>query len=587
MIDQKPEAVCVGMLGGFSVGVGSRTIGQNEWRLKRASALIKLLALAPNHRLHREQIMDKLWPHLGKRAASNNLRRTLHATRRVLDPSESSRYLASEEGWLALCPGGALWVDVEAFEEAAATARREREPAAYRAALDLYAGELLPVDRYEEWAEDRREELRRLDLTLLMELAGIYEERGEYESAIEAFSRVTAEESAREEAHAALMRLYALSGNQAEALRQYERLEEVLSRELGIRPNASSRALREEISSNSFLPEGRRNREITPGDPASVGGHNLPAPRTSFVGRQSEMVEFKRALAMTRLLTLTGAGGCGKSRLALEVARDLVDAYPDGVWLVQLASLSEGGLVPKALAEAVGTPEIPGRQITEILVQSMRTKEQLVVMDNCEHLVEATARLADTLLDACPRLRVLATSREPLEVAGELNWPVPSLSVPDGQPSTVEEMERYESTRLFAARASYRRQDFTVTPKNARDVATICRGLDGIPLAIELAAARVGPLSVGQIARRLDDSLMLLTAGGRTAVPRHRTLRATLDWSHELLTEDEKKLFGRLSVFAGGWTLEAAEAVGGSSLAQDPLHRHVKVVERLGEGRLR
>lgn len=208
-------------------------------------------------------------------------------------------------------------------------------------------------------------------------------------------------------------------------------------------------------------------------------------------------------------------------------------AYQDGVWLVELAPLSEGGLVPKAVAEAVGTPEQPGRQITDVLVESMRGKERLLILDNCEHLIEATAWLVDELLDACPRLRVLATSREPLDVAGELNWPVPSLSVPDGQPSTIEEVEGYESTRLFTARALYRRRDFSVTSENAGDVATICRGLDGIQLAIELAAARIGPLSVGQIAQRLDDSLMLLTGGSRTSVPRHRTLRGALDWSHE------------------------------------------------------
>jgi DNA-binding SARP family transcriptional activator len=315
MIDHRPEVLRVGMLGGFSVEIGSRAIERNEWRLRRAAALIKLLALAPNHRLHREQIIDKLWPHLGKRAASNNLRRTLHAARQVLDPSESSRYLASEEGRLALCPAGALWVDVDSFEEAAVTARREREPAAYRAALDLYAGELLPADRYEEWAEDRRQELRRLNVALLVELAGIYEERGEYVPAIEALSRVTAEEPAREEAPAGLMRLYALSGRQAEALRQYELLEEALSRELGVGPNASSRALREEISSNGFPLEEWTSQGLPLEEPASVGRHNLPAPRTSFVGRHTEMVEVKRALVMTRLLTLTGAGGCGKTCL--------------------------------------------------------------------------------------------------------------------------------------------------------------------------------------------------------------------------------------------------------------------------------
>ena len=228
MTKRKPEAVRVKMLGGFSVRIGFRTIGQNEWRLKNAASLVKLLALGPNHRLHREQVMDALWPHLGKRAASNNLRRTLYAARQVLDPTDGSLYLSSEEGWLALCPGGTIWTDVGTFEEAAGTARREREPAAYRAALDLYAGELLPADRYEGWAEQKRGELRRLHLDLLVELAGIYEERGEYGPAIEALTNATAREPAREEAHAGLMRLYALSGRRAEAIRQYEVLEEVL-----------------------------------------------------------------------------------------------------------------------------------------------------------------------------------------------------------------------------------------------------------------------------------------------------------------------------------------------------------------------
>ena len=182
------ETVRVKLLGTFTISVGSRIISQDEWRLKKAANLIKLLALAPGHSLHREQLMEALWPELGTNAASNNLRRVLHSARKTLDPAVGSRYLASEEGSLALCPAGALWVDVEAFEEAAATARREGEPAAYRAALELYAGELLPADRYEEWTEDRRQELRRLNLVLLVELADIYEERGEYGAAIEALS---------------------------------------------------------------------------------------------------------------------------------------------------------------------------------------------------------------------------------------------------------------------------------------------------------------------------------------------------------------------------------------------------------------
>ena len=365
--ERPAEAVRIWLLGGFRVSVGTRTIQQNEWRLRKAASLVKLLALAPGHRLHREQAMDLLWPDLGRKAASNNLRRVLHTARRVLDPAPASpnRYLSLQNEQITLCPGGPLWVDVEAFEEAAATARRSHDPAAYRATIELYAGHLLPEDRYEEWADGRREEPRRTFLSLLVELARIYEQRGKYKSGIEALRKVVAEEPTNQEAHVGLMRLYSLSRMQAEALAQYKRLEESLSRELGAEPNASSRALREEIVAGRFPPPDR------PVDPPERGSsdpprHNLPAPQTSFVGREREMVKVKRELAMTRLLTLTGAGGSGKTRLALEVARDLVGAYQDGVWLVELAELSDAELVPQVVAGDLGVKERPGEPLTEL-----------------------------------------------------------------------------------------------------------------------------------------------------------------------------------------------------------------------------
>ena len=274
---------------------------------------------------------------------------------------------------------------------------------------------------------------------------------------------------------------------------------------------------------------------------------------------------------MTRLLTLTGVGGSGKTRLAIKVASDLAGAYPHGAWLVELAALSEGELVPQAVAKAVGVREQPGRPLTETLKDALRARKMLLVVDNCEHLIEAVVRLVDALLDSCPGLRVLATSRETLSAAGEVAWVVPSLTVPDSRrPSTPQKLEAYESVRLFVERARQRDPSFVLTPRNGPAVAQVCRRLEGIPLAIELAAARIGVLSVERIAERLDDSLILLTAGGRTALPRHRTLRATLEWSHELLGEPERKLFRRLSVFAGGLTLEAAEAVG----AGDGIEQH-------------
>ncbi len=562
----------VRVLGGFSVSVGPRTIEESSWRLKKSASLVKLLALAPEHRMHRERLMGLLWPELEEKAAANNLRYALHVARKTLKPSPddlASRCLQLQGEQIALCPEGTLQVDAKAFEEAAATARRARDTAAYRSAVDLYAGDLLPGDLYEGWAEERRWELRGTYLALLLELAGLHEKRGELEVAIEALEEVTAAEPAREEAHAGLMRLHTLSGRRRQALRQYERLSEALSGELDPEPGAGVRRLYEEILAGSFPPTrrpgGPPEQEPAPaaGSDRYSGRHNLPISPSSFVGRERELVEVKRALAMTKLLTLTGAGGSGKTRLALAVAEDLVGAYPDGVWLVELAPLSEGALVPKTVAEALQVSEQAERPIADTLVDAMRNKEALILLDNCEHVVDACAGLVETLLGSCPRLRILATSREPLSIAGEANRLVPSLSLPDPERSpTVEELAGYESARLFVERALRRSSDFVLTPENAGAVAEICRQLDGIPLAIELAAARVGSLGVKQISERLSDSLRLLTGGSRTATLRQRTLRGALDWGYELLEEPEKRLFCRASVFAGGWTLEAAEVVG-------------------------
>jgi predicted ATPase/DNA-binding SARP family transcriptional activator/DNA-binding CsgD family transcriptional regulator len=560
--------------------VGPRSIGEEEWRLKKAASLLKLLALAPGHRLHREQAMELLWPDLDSKAALNNLHHALHVARRTLEPSvpagssAASRYLYVRDEWLILYPEGPLWVDVEAFKVAAAMARHALvEPAPYRTAIDLYAGELLPQDRYEAWVEEQRAELRETHLSLLLELSEACEERGELGGATEALRKVVAEEPTHEEAYVGLMRLYALSGRRREALRQYERLGEALFREFGAEPETAATRLQQEIWAGTFPrgdsppPDG-----FAPEEPAGAAGrHNLPLARTSFVGREREALEVKRLLAMTKLLTLTGAGGSGKTRLALKVANDLAGAYPDGAWLIELAALSEGELVPQVVAGALGVREQPHRSLVETLVDTLCARKMLLVLDNCEHLVEAVVDLVDALLGTCPGLRVLATSREPLNVADEVKWVVPSLTVPDsGQRSTAEELEGYESVQLFEERARQRVPFFALTSRNEQAVAQICRRLDGIPLAIELAAARMGVLAVEQLAERLEDPLKLLTSGGRPAEPRHQTLRATLHWSYELLDEVERTMFRQLSVFAGGCTLEAAQEVcAGEGIEQD------------------
>jgi predicted ATPase/DNA-binding CsgD family transcriptional regulator len=326
--------------------------------------------------------------------------------------------------------------------------------------------------------------------------------------------------------------------------------------------------------------------------------HNLPLELSSFVGREKEVAEVQRLLENNRLLTLTGSGGCGKTRLALAVAGKLVKDSEDGVWLVDLASLADPALVPQAVASTLGVREQPGRMLTETLSDYLGSKKVLLVLDNCEHLIEACAELAEALLHSCPELRVLATSREALAITGEVTWVVPSLSLPDLRHlPAVESLFRYESACLFLERTAAVRPTFTLTEQNAPAVAQICYRLDGIPLAIELAAARAKVLSVEQIADRLDDSFRLLSAGGRTAIPRHRTLHATMDWSHELLPTEERALFRRLSVFASEFTLEAAESVcAGEDLERDEvldLLSHlvdkslVSVAERDGEARYR
>jgi predicted ATPase len=284
-------------------------------------------------------------------------------------------------------------------------------------------------------------------------------------------------------------------------------------------------------------------------------------------------VEIRRALAMSASLMLTGTGGTGKARLglALEVARDLVGAYPEGIWFVGLAPLTDSDLVEQGVARVLGVREQQNRPLLGTLADALRERRLLVVLDNCEHVVDGAAWVADALLDACPRLRILATSREATGVEGEVVWPVQPLSVPDEEhPPTVEQIENYESVRLFIERIRQRSATFEATPANARAVAEVCRKLEGIPLAIELAAASPKVLAIEQVAERVGDSLKLLTGGGRTTDPRQQTLRATLDWSFDLLERDEKGLFARLSVFAGGWTLEAAEkVVSGDGIGKD------------------
>jgi predicted ATPase/class 3 adenylate cyclase len=316
--------------------------------------------------------------------------------------------------------------------------------------------------------------------------------------------------------------------------------------------------------------------------------NNLPVQLSTFIGRERELAEARRLLLTTRLLSLVGPGGTGKTRLSLQLAADCLPSFADGVWFVELATLADPALVLQTIASVLGVREQAGMPLMETSLNYLRAKQLLLILDNCEHLVAACARLADQLLHASPKMKLLASSREPLGINGEAIFRVPSLSLPDPAEVTRAAVAQYESVQLFLERAIAANPKLKLTEKNAASVAQICRRLDGIPLALELAAARASVFSVEQIASRLDDRFKLLTGGSRTALPRQQTLQALIDWSYDILSEPERVLLRRLSVFTGGWTFEAAETINSDldvlNLLSQLVNKSLVVAEEVEEG---
>ena len=562
--------VQIRLFGGFDIRVDEKVVPESAWRLRKAKSLVKLLALAPERRLHREVATELLWADRSPEAAANNFHQALYVARRALEAAgaDASAVLPLREDMLQLYPGGIVTIDADEFGEASARARETGSLEDYRLALELYDGELLPEDRYEAWAAGRREAMTEAHLQLLLEYAARLDEDGDTGAAIEALERAVVIDPLHEAAHRALMRLFAATGRRQQALAQYHQLRGALRRDLAADPDPQTARLYRALLRGDVDPDApaqeltTESMRATRGPPAEQARHNLPIALTSFVGRERELSDVARLLDRNRLVTLTGAGGSGKTRLALEAARARLDECPDGVWLVELASVGDPAWVPAATASALGLTLQSRHPDLDALSARLRESQALLILDNCEHLAAACATLAQHLLAACPGLRVLATSREPLRVPGEVTWRVPSLALPGrGRSAARADIAGCESVRLFCERAADVAPGFELGDDNAATIAEICLRLDGMPLALELAAARVGALSPAQIAERLGDSLAVLTAGSRSALDRQQTLRATLDWSHELLTDPERAEFRRLAVFAGTFTLEAAEAV--------------------------
>jgi predicted ATPase/DNA-binding SARP family transcriptional activator len=570
--------VRIRLLGGFEVTVGDRPVAAAAWRLRKAKTLVKLLALASGHRMHREEVVAVLWPDRDGASAAHNLHQALYVARRAMEGTSSGLFTLRDD-IVVLSEGEMPWLDTEVFDAACQLARQTRDPEDYRIAAELYRGDLLPEDRYEDWAEGPREAFRERWLGMLMEYAEVLSEHGEDTRVVGLMGAVTAADPFHEGAHRMLMAALAASGRRYEALAAFDKLREALAEEYAADPEPATRRLYRELltagdpqpaapPSDGSASQQRPDTTRMPPRPTTRAADGPWLEQTSFVGRQRELAEIIQTLGRTRLLTLTGPGGAGKTRLAYEAAGRLAAAYHDGVHMVELASLSRPELVPQAVASVLDVP-LPETGTAEVIIaRQLAGRRLLLVLDNCEHLLDACARLAAALLRGCPDVAVLATSREPLRVGGEVTWRTPSLALPDLRhlPSLAE-LAELESVRLFVERARDAAPGFELDEATAPAVAEICVRLDGMPLALELAAARTSALAPTQIAARLDDALRVLGRGSRAAVTRQQTLHATLTWSHDLLEEDERVLFRRLAVFAGSMSLEAVEQIcGGDGL---------------------
>ncbi|HKJ40051.1 MAG TPA: tetratricopeptide repeat protein, partial [Anaerolineales bacterium] len=359
-----------------------------------------------------------------------------------------------------------------------------------------------------------------------------------------------------ETSHRILMNVYIQARQHSAALKQYQTLEQTLRKELNLDPQPETRELYKKIRKGdiSSIPVAKTVEIVTP-------KHNLPHQISSFIGRTKEQAEIKSLVQRNRLVTLVGAGGIGKTSLSLELSHSLLDEFPNGVWFIALDSLSEPTLTTQTVASIFDVREDSNRPLVDKLTDFLRTKNTLLIIDNCEHLLDACAELITMLLAHCPDIKILATSREELNIAGEAVYTMPTFPLPEPGMNSLDALTEYASVKLFAERAELALTSFQLTQENIQNVVDICRRVDGIPLAIELAAARVNFLQVEEILDQLNVSFALLAKEGHASMPRHQTLQASLDWGWNLLNIEEKTFLEQLSVFAGGWTLDAAQAV--------------------------
>jgi predicted ATPase/DNA-binding SARP family transcriptional activator len=559
----------VRLLGTFEVKHKNKLI---DIPSRPAQSLFAYLILNAGTSHRREKLAGILWPDSLEETARDNLRHALWRLRKALQSASVTNYLQANNLTIGFNASMDYWFDAAALEKLDESASIGE----LMSVLSNYQGELLP-GFYEEWVALEREHLASMFEHHMARLMSLLQEEKRWLEGLEWGERWIKLGQKPEPAYRALMTAHAAKGDMSKVAVTYERCLKSL-KDFGVEPSEQTRALYQRLKAGTELLEtgpAIPAKEKQEGFPKT----NIPVPLTSFVGREREIEEVMRLLSTTRLLTLTGAGGIGKTRLAIQAANDLTRSYKDGVWWVELAPLADGKLLPQVVAQVLGVHELPDQPLLESLKDFLHEKQAMLVLDNCEHLISACAQLAYDLLSQCSKLRILATSREVLGITGETTFSVPTLSFPMlSHMSQLQTLKEFESIQLFTERASAIQQDLALTQENAFAVTQICHRLDGLPLAIELAAARVKMFTLQEIARRLDDRFRLLAQGSRTALPRHQTLRAAIDWSYELLSASEQILLHRLSLFAGGFTLEAVEAVAaGGEIVQS------QVMDLLGQ----
>jgi non-specific serine/threonine protein kinase len=538
----------------------------------KTHALLVYLLLHRDEPLARTTVAFTLWSDLTETDARAHLRRHLHELRRALPSAPKSKpWILADAQTVQWNPEADSWLDLAAFQDALA------DPARLADALNLYTADIA-ANLDEDWLLFERERVRELYMTGLEQLASAYESAGDYRQGIRTAQRLLREDPLREDTYRRLMRLHALGGDRSGVVRVFNTCRTVLARELQIEPSAETRREFSRLVALEVVSE-QASRPQQGASPV----HNLPLYLDRFVGRAHELEELEHILfpgmpplarqaVKVRLLTLVGLGGTGKTRLAAALAAKLAGQFADGAWWIDLAPLGEPSQLAQSVAAALGLRDQATPQVLTALLNHLRDKQVLLILDNCEHLSEPVAQLAEEILRLAPHVCILATSAEPLGVSGEVLYPVRPLAVPAPQDASAApglldpSLAECESVLLFTERATLALPTFYLDAQNVGVVAHICRALDGIPLALELAAARLKVLTVAQLAARLDDRFTLLTGTSRTTLPRHQTLRATMDWSYGLLSDAEKILFQRLAVFPGGFTLESAETVSAGGL---------------------